>query len=80
MKSLFDTHRCGGVKHACFTSQNSHAVVQAGSAAAGAGLGQVLRQGPLQVPLQGGGLAEISGAHQFIQRSRLAGNEHFILL
>lgn len=57
----------------CVTFQNSHAVVEAGSAAAGAGLSQVLRQRPLQVPLQAGSLAEISGGHQLIQRSCLWG-------
>lgn len=64
----------------CVTSQNSHTVVAAWSAATGASLCQVLRQGPLQVPLQGGSLAEIFGGHQFIQRLCLVGNECFILL
>lgn len=64
----------------CVTSQNSHAVVEAGSAAAGAGLGQVLGQGSLQVPLQGGSLGEVPGGHQFIQGTRLAGNKGFMFL
>lgn len=64
----------------CLTSQNGYAVVEARRAAAGVGLCQVLGQASPQVPLQGGSLAEISGGHQLVQRSRLLGNKGFVLL
>lgn len=76
-------HGWGSIKYAvklCVTSQNSHAVVEAGSAAAGASLGQVLEQGSLQVPLQGVSLGEVPGGHQFIQGACLSGNKGLIFL
>lgn len=61
------------------TSQNGHSVVVARSTATGTGLCQVLRQGPLHVPFQDGGLGEVSIGHQFIQGPCLFGKQISLL-